>query len=383
MRYLIKRSKGMALVFLGLVFVLPVSAVKYLADRVNGDAAVDLLHISSSNQLMTETGDGVGGFAAPVSINLNINPVSIELGDFNADGFKDIIALDDNGQLSLSLHDNTSGFLNEVILPVGLQALESIIAIDVADLNGDGFLDVAVLIDGLLHGRVILLHGDGQGGFAPLVNLEINALIVAATGLSLSDLNTDGTVDVLVKDVLGTVHLLLSDGMGGYQLPSTLAGVLPTGSIYFADFNNDQTPDMVVLDELLGLLTIRLGNGDGSFLNGVAISVGLTPTDVVAVDLNLDGNTDLAVVNIGDNSINVLIGDGLGGLFELVGQVLEDLLGVIPALGLPAAVISHDFNGDCRLDLGVWNDLTQSYTIQLNQTGPDLNDLVFCSVFEY
>jgi hypothetical protein len=148
--------------------------------------------------------------------------------------------------------------------------------------------------------------------------------------------------------------------------------------------NNDGVIDLLVLDNLLGILTVKLGNGDGSFASGTSISVGLLPSDLVSVDINHDGLQDVVVLNVGANSVTVLLGDGLGGVVEAVGQILDDLLGVIGGLGsgLPIAMVSADFNGDCRYDLAIWSDLTGEYIITLNQNGPSLSDLIFCSVFD-
>lgn len=357
-------------------------AARQVATDLFGDFASDLIHVNSTNQLVVEVGDGSGGFASPVTVSLGFNPLEVSFGDFNGDGLKDLVALHSDGVLSLSLNNGAGGFLAAVPFSVGLQLTESITDFAIDDLNGDGNLDVAVNISGVLNARVGLFYGNGSGGFSPVATTEINLLTIATVSFNLADINADGTVDISVKDVLGTVYVILSDGMGGYNTPTTIAGLLPTGRIFFTDYNHDQIPDMIVLDEILGVVTIRLGNGDGTFLNGVGINVGTTPVDVLSVDLNLDGHRDLAVINVGDNSINVFIGDGLGGLVELVGTVLEDLLGVIPVLSMPIAIVSADFNGDCRLDIGIWNDLTQSYTVQLNQSGPDPNDLIYCSRFE-
>ena len=42
-------------------------------------------------------------------------------------------------------------------------------------------------------------------------------------------------------------------------------------------------------------------------------SVGRGPTNVVATDVNEDGNVDLVVTNASDNTFSVLFGDGTGG----------------------------------------------------------------------
>lgn len=375
-------KSGNLTIALMLLMVLTVAqGAKQVAVNVFGDYAVDLVHVNASDELRVEVGDGSGGFAAPVTVNLNIDPVDVNFGEFNSDGLIDLVALDSSGDLSISLNNGTNGFLSETVLSLGLQLTENIVDFQIGDIDGDGNQDIAVSVAGLLNGRVVLLYGDGLGGFAPNVDIELGLLTLGTVSFEIVDLNTDGVLDLVLKDTLGTLHLVLSDG-GTYQVPSTLLG-LPLGVIYFTDFNNDQIPDMIVLQEVLGVASVKLGNGDGTFIDGVNLSVGLTPTDLVTVDLNLDGNQDLVVVNLGDESINVFIGDGLGGLVELVGTVLEDLIGILPGLSLPISLVSGDFNGDCRIDMAIWNSLTESYVIQLNQSGPDPSDLIFCSLFEY
>lgn len=372
----------LSLIFIGLLFLNnPVQSARQMALNLFGDHSPDLVTINQLNNMLVQVNNGDGTFGLPTTMGLNFSPTDIDLADFNSDGLNDLVALDANGDLSLSLNNGVTGFLSETLLSLGLELTESVMNFIVGDLDADGHQDIVVAIDGLLNGRVVILYGNGGGGFDPHVDIELGLLSVATTAIYLSDLNVDSKMDIAIKDILGNVHMLLSDGLGDFSLPTSIAGI-PLGEIQFADMNQDDVPDMIVLDQLLGLVTIRLGNGDGTFLSGVGVSVGLTPTDLIVVDLNLDGNRDLVTVNLGDEEVGVFIGDGLGGLLELVGGLLEELIGIVPILDTPLTIISADFNQDCRVDIAVWSDITQSYIVQLNQSGPDENELIFCSVFE-
>ncbi|WP_154222444.1 FG-GAP-like repeat-containing protein [Marinicella rhabdoformis] len=349
----------------------------------DADGFYDLLAINDSEDLVIQIGNGDGTFSSPSVIPLDFTPVSIALGDVDGDGLKDLLVIDDSGDLSLSLNEGLGSFGDETVIDVGLVLGESIVDVVVGHLDDDGLLDVFVAINGLLNARVALFENDGNGGFLSRVDLDFG-LLASALSVDVDDVNGDGAGDIMVKGLLGSVYSMLSDGLGGLSLPSLSIAGLPTGNIYFADFNNDGVPDMVALDEVLGLVTLRLGLGDGSYGSGTSVSVGLLPSDLVMVDINGDGSQDVISVNIGDSSLNVLLGDGLGGLVNAVGGILDDLLGVIGGLGvnLPVAVVSADFNGDCRWDLAIWSDLNNEYIITLNQSGPDSSDLIFCSVFE-
>ena len=83
-----------------------------------------------------------------------------------------------------------------------------------------------------------------------------------------------------------------------------------------------------------GILSILLGNGDGTFAELTHRSVGKGPEgsipyEIVALDLNQDTHLDLAIANFGDvrsGGLALLMGSGDGRLPELPST---------PDLGIP------------------------------------------------
>jgi hypothetical protein len=59
-------------------------------------------------------------------------------------------------------------------------------------------------------------------------------------------------------------------------------------------------------------VSVLLGNGDGTFQTPTTFDVGTYPTSVTLGDLNGDGKNDLAVANYGSNTVSVLLGNGNG-----------------------------------------------------------------------
>ena len=121
-----------------------------------------------------------------------------------------------------------------------------------------------------------------------------------------------------------------------------------------ADFNGDGKLDLATTNGKDGGLTIRLGNGDGTFLPAKTYRQGYHYNAIVAGDFNGDGKVDLAV------SLPTLCG-GCGGFPSYQLQVF---LGIgdgtfnfvapkYPFYGLPLVV--GDFNGDGKADLIVTN----------------------------
>ena len=135
---------------------------------------------------------------------------------------------------------------------------------------------------------------------------------------------------------------------------SSIPGAGPDGFVAVADINGDKIPDIVaVVAEYVFTL---LGNGDGSFRTGPSMHPRLSMNNVVPIDLNGDGKTDLIVSGDGSGTggagIAVYFGNGDGTFQSPV------------AYGVPDSymgwVVVGDFNGDGIPDavlagtLGIW-----------------------------
>jgi hypothetical protein len=56
-------------------------------------------------------------------------------------------------------------------------------------------------------------------------------------------------------------------------------------------------------------VAVFLGNGDGTFLPRTVFATGRYPVSVAIADLDRDGKLDLAVANLGSNTVSVLRGN--------------------------------------------------------------------------
>ncbi len=89
-------------------------------------------------------------------------------------------------------------------------------------------------------------------------------------------------------------------------------------------------------------------------------ATGFQPISVAVGDLNGDGRLDLAVANVGGNSVSVLMGDGTGAF----GPTTD-----MPAADGPHSIALGDFNGDGRIDMATANYRSGNVSILLGTGG--------------
>ncbi len=180
---------------------------------------------------------------------------------------------------------------------------------------------------------------------------------VAGTGAMSAPSGTVSFLDASVgNSVLATAVL----GPGAPHLAWVNSQTPGTGqgpqSVVVADFNDDGRPDLAVANLNDKTVTVLLGSGDGTFFPGSVAAAGNGPAALAVGDFNGDGKPDLAVANFQDNSVTVRLGNGDGTFAPAANE----------ATGAhPAALAVGDFNGDGNLDLAVANSGDNTVTVLL------------------
>jgi hypothetical protein len=250
-----------------------------------------------------------------------------------------------------------------------------------ADLNGDGYLDIAALIP-IANAAPQVAIFLNQGATAPgaFATPTLYAAPTGATGLLAGDFNGDGKQDLIApiytigapgtQTAYTAFTVFYGIGDGTLKAPTTQS-VAPFYSFTAGDFNGDGVADLAFLlvstpNTLFTSVQILLGSNSGTFSQGAAVPVAANlaqqqfPQGMAAVALTKDGNLDLLVPT---NVLNVFHGDGKGG-FTATGSYA-----VATQVGLGAAYLFADANGDGNQDLIVAGGASEVYVFLGNGDG--------------
>jgi len=301
---------------------------------VNGDGKLDIVAANGSfndtgtcnGQVGVLLGNGDGTFRPAISYSSgDCDPNAVTLADLNHDGHPDIIAANschglngggctNPGSAGVLLGNGDGTFRPGV--PYAADQQGYVASIAAQDLNGDGYIDlVMVSADSAV---ISILLGNGDGTFRPEISYPTNTYQPSSLGIA--DVNGDGHPDVIVSSYCqgisscrnGLVSVLLGNGDGTLQSPVKYnAGGFAATSVAIADVNSDGHPDLIVATTDLngntgggsGQIGVLIGNGDGTFQAAEAFpSGGQYPIAIAIADVNSDDKPDVMVVNYCGNA---------------------------------------------------------------------------------
>ena len=187
--------------------------------------------------------------------------------------------------------------------------------------------------------------------------------------VTLGDVNNDGKLDMVAGSYYGwylTVRLGNGDGTFGAANPFGFGSSQPQ-EVALADLNGDGNLDAVSSNYNGGYsgsggVTVMLGNGDGTFQSAIGYFAGYANVGLALGDVNGDGMPDIVTTSTNDSTVDVLVNNG-DGTFGTVSSY---------AVGIdPNGVALGDFNGDGALDIVTSNfyDYSNGATVLLNNGG--------------
>jgi hypothetical protein len=296
----------------------PVSGVggEMLLADFNGDGLLDFAgshHDRYEVVVMLGRGDGTFTNApgSPYSARApgkRPHTHALVAGDVNQDGKLDLVtANNEDGDISVLLGDGKGGFTRAPGSPFPCGPSPYPVAL--ADVNGDSNLDVVVPNTAPGPTTITVLLGDGRGGFraAPRSPFKAND---RAYFVAVADLNGDGKLDIVAThDDASVATLHLGDGKGNFvQAKNSPLEIGNRGyRVVPVDLNRDGKIDLAFGAE--HGVAVFLGDGRGGFQRaaGSPFRTGRGTWVIEVIDVNHDGKPDFITNNVESNDISILL----------------------------------------------------------------------------
>jgi hypothetical protein len=244
-------------------------------------------------------------FAATITVDRN-DPASrtgargIAVADLNRDGWLDIATANHGPDgVEVLINRGAAGGYTPTFIPIAGGPFD----IAAADLNRDGIPDLAVAAADA--NEIDVLFGQASGGFSALhISAPSNP-----RGLAIGDLDKDGNPDIVYTQFANQgVQVLYGDGNGHFaaRRGADHVDVNPQG-VAIADFNMDGWPDLVVASSgTVGLAILYQTPGAGTFTR-TDLNVPTQQNVVTVADFNRDGRPDIAAASTASSAVTIFI----------------------------------------------------------------------------
>ncbi|HKX46716.1 MAG TPA: VCBS repeat-containing protein, partial [Planctomycetota bacterium] len=336
----------------------------------NGLADVGVAQLDEATTWGFVLRNAAGGLQTPQLVNFTGGASELAAGDFDGDGRLDLAAsLFAQHAVAVLLANGIGGYDPALRYNVGAVPL----GVGVVALPGDLHADIYCVNAA----DTSLLRGDGQGAFRAAEGYYVGD---EPRFLELERLDGDAYFDAVSIDLFQRRIAFLRGGpsnqfsIAGHVALDPSMSETPAAFL-LDDFDGDTRPDLLVSVNASDALQLLRNPGVLPF--GAAdpddrVDVGSEPLGIDSGDLSGDGVLDVVVANSGDDTIQVLIGDGSGGFTPLAplavpGRPLAVRIADLDVDGLADVLVSTGHNDGSGTSLLVLGGNGQGQLVLLDQ----------------
>jgi len=293
-----------------------------------------------SGSVAPVTPQGSPQFETRIEVNTGTGDHSaFDVADFDGDTFLDMAVVSTTGQLKILLGNGTN-FVDGQLLEIG----GTPVWIDGGDFDSDGDRDLVVLMSSAGVANTYL--NDGSGTFTVSSELLVGADVRV---VKVGDASGDGVLDIVVtRQVAPELFLFTGDGAGNFT--QSAVGALPGGGSAFnaaiGDVTRDSVADLLVADPINSRVLIYSGGVPG-FGAPFELDIAGEPRAISLGDLSGDGFTDICVSAFLASEFVIVTGFDQSSGSGPVSFTSQDV-----EVAAPAAISTiGDVTGDGLLDL--------------------------------
>ena len=217
-----------------------------------GDSAISIVQNNFDTGVIIKS-----SFLPKIDLKTGLNPTGVKLADIDGDGYEDLIALNHHSN-TMSVFKNIysgTGFLTASSFSpkIDFQTLDRPYGLDVADIDDDGRMDIAITSN---EGKLSIYRNNSVPGMinssslSPRVDFTVGR---APREVKLSDLNGDGKIDVIVSNIETNFisifqNISSKNIINASSFSSRIDLITPEGpnGIEVGDINLDGFPDILV-----------------------------------------------------------------------------------------------------------------------------------------
>ena len=314
-----------------------------IAHDVDGDNDLDVVASSAASGIVVIKNNGDGTFAQAESISEFAGIIRIVMADVDGDGDSDVVSASYSGK-RLAWHEN-QGDGNFSPDDVIAEEVEGLFSVDAADLNGDDVPEIVTAEFGE-DNSVAIYSVDGDGFLRKSISNNLNAPLA----VEIADLDGDGDQDVAAGAYYGNeVVWYANDGEANFSTESQLVTDNVGGPFRLraADWDNDTDLDLISVSTKDDKVAFHENLGDGQFAaQTVLFDNWSSPTAGSPADIDGDGDEDLLVASYADDALLWVRNDTVrqDTRFQGPSVIADNLDGVFVVDGV-------DLNGDGSRDL--------------------------------